>query len=488
MDNKEFQNRLNGMIDEIRARYAVPSLLLSVHRAGETFFCGGGLADIGRGLSADENTVYAIASSTKSFTATALALLCDEGALDLDAPVRRYLPDFEMYDPYMTAHLTARDALSHRTGLPRHDAMWHNARDLPIAEVVRRLRYLPPAFEPRTRMCYQNLMYTLGSLLIERTAGMRWQDFVSARLLRPLGMDRTFPDCADWRGRVPNQAEPYHLVGGRPVRMPFRDMTQLAGCGCLASTVRDLDRWMQFHLGGGVFAGQRLLSARMADQLHRPQMVIRPYEMEDYDFPEIDFTAYGLGFFIESYRGHKLVHHGGTIDGYKSIIGFYPEANVCFSALSNLNADWNQHLAALGYAIGDLAFGLEPIDWVGRFRSFIEDSRRLDAEQERAAERRFRAAPPAAAELADCAGQYEHPAYGTLGVEARDGALTARFFFRELPLIPAEDGAFLLDARAEDKGYIPLRFRRGADGRVDAAEAALETMCAAPVTFAKVSG
>ena len=134
--------------------------MVSVFKDGEAFFCGGGLSNVEQNLPADENTIYAIASASKAFIATALCILCDDGKLDLDKPVKTYLPDFEMYDPYMTTHLTVRDALGHRSGLPRHDIMWLNDRDVTIYDIVHRLRYLPPAFEPRARMHYQNMMFT----------------------------------------------------------------------------------------------------------------------------------------------------------------------------------------------------------------------------------------------------------------------------------------------------------------------------------------
>ena len=219
-------------------------------------------------MPADENTIYAIASASKAFIATAVCILCDEGKCDLDKPVKAYLPDFEMYDSYMTEHLTVRDALGHRSGLPRHDIMWLNDRDITIYDVVHRLRYLPPAFEPRARMHYQNLMFTLATVLTEKLSGQRWQDFVTERILKPLGMTRTYLNASDYRGKVPNQAEPYQYRGGQLERMAYNDISHLGSCGCISSTVHDLDRWARLQLGRGQFEGKRVFSEKMADQLH----------------------------------------------------------------------------------------------------------------------------------------------------------------------------------------------------------------------------
>ncbi len=475
MQNQEMQKRLNEIIAGIREKYHVPSIMVSVHRDGETFYCGGGLANVEEKLPADENTIYAIASASKAFIATALCILCDEGKLELDKPVKTYLPDFEMYDSYMTEHLTVRDALGHRSGLPRHDILWLNDRDITIYDIVHRLRYLPPAFEPRARMHYQNLMFTLASVLTEKLSGMSWQDFVTERILKPLGMTRTYPNASDYRGKVPNQAEPYRWKDGRLEHMQYNDISHLGSCGGISSTVHDLDKWAQLHLNRGVFEGKRIFSEKMADQLHCPQMIIKPGEMVAYSFDEVDFTCYGQGWFIESYRGHKLVHHGGTIDGFKSLVGFLPRDGVGFSVLTNLNR--NQSPAALGYIIADLALGLSEIDWAGRFWEFMEKTLAEGEEQTRAIEESLRKAPAQAHENAAYAGEYSHPAYGRLSVREENGALVIHALCKDYSLLPAGYDLFCIDGRGDGYGYIPVRFNYDLTGGIVSLSAALEPMC-----------
>ena len=482
MTNEQMKQRLDGIIEGIRESYHVPSIMVSVHRGGETFYCGGGLADVEKGLAADENTIYAIASASKAFIATSLCILCDEGKLELDKPVKTYLPDFEMYDSYMTEHLTVRDALGHRSGLPRHDFMWLNDRDITIYDIVHRLRYLPPAFEPRARMHYQNLMFTLASVLTEKLSGMSWQQFIKTRILDPLGMTRTYPNASDYRGKVPNQAEPYGWKDGALVHMAYNDISHLGSCGGISSTVHDLDKWAQLHLGRGVFEGKRIFSEHMADQLHCPQMIVKPGEMFAYDFDEVDFTSYGQGWFIESYRGHKFVHHGGTIDGFKSLVGFVPGGDVCFSVLTNLNR--NQSPAALGYCIIDLALGLSEIDWPGRFLEFMNGTQDEGAKQEREMRRRIETAAPQARANAEYEGDFLHPAYGHIRVFEKDGALQAHILCRDLPMYCLGHDLWCVDACAAGSGIIPVRFESSLAGDICALSAPLEPMCS-PIVFEK---
>lgn len=485
MTNLQIKEALDALIANMREAYHVPSIMMSVCRNGETFFCGGGLANVEQNLPATPDTVYAIASASKAFIATSLCILCDEGKLALDRPVRAYLPEFTMYDACMSDHLTVCDALSHRSGLPRHDLMWLNQPELNIHEIIERLRYLPLAFEPRTRMHYQNHMFTLASVLVERVSGMPWQRFVETRIFAPLGMKSSYAVSALYRDKIENQSEPYAWRSGALCRLRFNNIENVGCAGSISSTVRDLARWSALQLGRGTLDGVRIYSEEMADRLHCPQMIIKKGEMFPYDFPEIDFTSYGMGWFIESYRGHKLVHHGGTIDGYKSLVGFLPREGVSFAVLTNLER--NQTPAALGYALCDLALGLEPIDWAQRFLSFMNDAGAAGARQLEACRAAIAAAPPAAHKNAQYAGVYEHPGYGRVVVEEQDGALAIKMLSGVFALRGTGADRFLVDASVEYGQMIPARFGDTLENEIDTLDLQLEEMIPGyMVTFRKL--
>lgn len=470
MTNPELQKKLNAVIEEMKATWHIPSIMMSVTRKGETFYCGGGVADLTTGAAADEHTLYAIASASKAFIATAVCMLVDEGKLRLDQPVKELLPDFEMFDPYMTEHLTMRDAMSHRSGLPRHDLTWYLQPHLNIRQLVHNLRYMPPAYEPRTRMHYQNHMFTLATLLVEEISGMPWNAFVETRILKPLGMERTYCLPAQFRGTADNVAQPYAYMGGEVRPMAYADISGVGCAGCITSTVHDLAIWARLQAGEGELEGVRYFSKERAADLHTPQMIIKPGEMSDMAFAEVSYTAYGLGWFIESYRGHTLVHHGGTIDGFKSIVGYLPGEEVSFAVLTNLER--NQSPMALTYALCDLALGLEPFDWTAKMGAELKRLAELSAGK---AKNILADLDPSAAFAqpaeAYC-GTYTHGAYGCIKVAAGEKGPQVTLGRFTLPLIPAGNEAFVIDTGL--LGVLPGRFVFDADGKVSGLEAGLE--------------
>ena len=469
------EQKLNQIIETLRKDFNVPSIMVSVHKDGKSFFCGGGLADVENNYTATPDTIYAIASSSKAFIATALCILADENKLSLDDTVKKHLPDFEMNDEYMTTHLTIRDALGHRSGLPRHDLTWLNNPHITIYEIIRRLKYLPVAFPPRSRMHYQNHMFALASVLVEKISGKKWNDFVKEKILDPLGMTSTYTGAAEYRQKnLKTASEPYNLEEGKIKKVPFNNLDNMGCAGCMSSTVRDLDKWARLQLGSGEFEGIRIYSEEMAKNLHNPQMIIKPKEMFPYEFEEINFTSYGQGWFIENYRGHKLVHHGGTIDGYKSLVGFLPNDGVAFSILTNLNQ--NQTPMAIGYSICDLALSLSEIDWGKRFLDFMnkstEEAEKIANEFKKKAEN---TAPPTHP-LEEYAGTYEHEGYGALNIAFEENALFVKVIGERLAITPMGYNNFYVDF-PRHKICIPLKFDYDAEGKICKLFAKLDQIC-----------
>jgi len=446
MTNAEMKKRLDQVIEEMRSTWHVPSIMLSVTRGGETFYCGGGIADIRTGAPVNEHSIYAIASASKAFIATAICMLVDEGRLSLDQPVKELLPDFEMFDPYMTEHLTMRDAMSHRSGLPRHDLTWYLHPEFTMRDLVHKLRYMPPAYEPRTRMHYQNHMFTLATVVVEEISGMPWHTFVEARILRPLGMTRTYCLPAQFRDTADNIAQPHAYMNGEIISIPYADISGVGCAGCISSTVHDLAIWARLQAGEGELDGVRYFSKERAADLHTPQMIIKPGEMSDMTFPEVTHTAYGLGWFIESYRGHTLVHHGGTIDGYKSIVGYLPGEDVSFAVLSN--RERNQSPMALAYAVCDLALGLEPLDWTAKMGAELERMAALSKEKDKAMLEAVPAGAAFARPLSVYCGDYTHGAYDLVRVTLAEDKLQITLGPVRLDMIPAGGDSFVINTGA----------------------------------------
>lgn len=318
----ELSDDFASLVRRLMARDQIPGVAVGVVERGQLVYARGfGYRDVENHLPMTPNTLFPLGSASKAFTATAIALLADEGRIALDAPVRNYLPDFSLEDPVASATLTTRDLLTHKSGLPRHDFFWYQApfsRD----ELYRRLRFLEPSGPPRTRWRYNSLMFVVAGRIVERVSGESWESFVQARLLVPLNMRRTLlsPEAMEADS---DHASPYALREGRAQRIPMlKRLSAIAPAGAVQSSVRDLARWLTFH----ATRSPALLGQGMWRELHRPQA-----KMPASDQPEVQHPYYALGWVHESYRGHPLVFHNGAIDGFTVHLGFLPESVPCKS-------------------------------------------------------------------------------------------------------------------------------------------------------------
>jgi CubicO group peptidase (beta-lactamase class C family) len=233
MPNSERLARFDPLVTEVMAEWRIPGLAMAVLRRDEppALRCWG-VCDIDTGAPVTTDTVFPICSVTKSFTATALALLVDEGKLEWDRPVREYLPEFRLRDPVATDQATLRDLLTHRTGLPRHDWV-HMAGHLDNAGMLEALRHLEPSKPFRSAYQYNNLMYLVARLVLERVSGQRWEDFLRTRILLQLGMERATTSLEDMLAQHQDCAMPHLTIDDALRRIPVRPInTRPAGGIC----------------------------------------------------------------------------------------------------------------------------------------------------------------------------------------------------------------------------------------------------------------
>jgi CubicO group peptidase (beta-lactamase class C family) len=411
---------------EVMAEWQVPGLAVAAVKDGEIVLSRTyGFRDPERGLPVTSRTLFALGSVTKTFTATGLAILAEEGRLDWDRPLRDYLPDFALMDPEASRRITPRDLVSHRSGLPRHDVLWY-AEAFDRAELLRRIRYLRPTKALGEAFQYQNLMFMVAGILAGRLSGTTWEAFTRRRLLAPLGMTGTRLSLGGFLS-APEIALPYFPGEDGREAIAFRNTDEIAPAGAIYSNLEDMVRYLRFHMGGGRLDGRRLLSQAGAAALRRLQVRLIPTGAPG----ETATEGYGLGFYLARYRGHRVVRHGGAIDGYLARLSFMPEEGLGLVVLSNLSGG-NPVPRLVAYNLYDRLLGLDTLPWAERRRA--ADRRRaaaaVPAEQER---------PPPDARpraLAAYAGRYRHPAYGDLRIVVRDGVLAGRFNdigFRLLP-------------------------------------------------------
>ncbi|MGH9941412.1 MAG: serine hydrolase [Pyrinomonadaceae bacterium] len=405
--------------------WEVPGVAIAVVKGDQVVFAKGyGVRKLGDPTPVNERTLFAIGSSSKAFTAASVAMLADEGKLKWDDPATKYLPGFELYDPYVTRELTVRDLLSHRSGLERGDLLWYgteNDRD----EILRRARFLKPTWSLRSTFGYQNLMYLAAGQLVAKVSGKSWDDFIRQRLFTPLGMTASGTSIRDL-ANSDNVASPHAEIEDKMTVVPWRNIDNIAPAGSINSNVVDMAQWVRLQLGQGSFQNQRLISSGAVKEMHTSQTVMRVEPPFSLLYPEAHFLNYGLGWFLSDYRGRLLVEHGGAIDGMRAQVAMIPEEKLGLVILTNRNGTTLP--VALMFKIFDAYLVAAPQrDWsadlLKTIKSFEAQGEAAAKKQE--AERITGTQPTHAPEK--YAGTYKNDLYGEVKVTRENGKLNFRF-------------------------------------------------------------
>jgi len=364
---EELQQKLGDLrqfIDTTMFVWKVPGVSIAIVRDGDVILSEGfGLRNVADSLPLTPQTLLAIGSSTKAFTTMVLGMLVDDGLVAWDEPVVTYLPAFRLKDEYITSRFTVRDLVTHRSGLPRHDLMWYGS-DFTRQEIFERLQYLEFSEDFRTTFQYQNLMYMTAGLLAGEVAGSSWEDLVTERILQPLGMTATDLSVTQMQA-TDDFALGYSEEEDTLTLTPFRNIDAMAPAGAVNSNADDMAKWLQLLLKKGKYNETTLISEPAFTEMYSPQIPIgRPGTHTERLMP-----SYGMGWFIEAYRGHYRVHHGGNIDGFSALVSFMPYDEFGIVVLVNKSASPLPRLVTL-YAT-DLLLNLEPVDFHGRARTAV---------------------------------------------------------------------------------------------------------------------
>lgn len=445
-----------------------PALGVAVVRDGQTILSRGyGVKRQDQAARADEHTLFAIASNTKNVTAAALAILVDEGKVKWDEPVRTYLPDFRLSDPWITDHITIRDTLSHRAGfgLGAGDLLFWPNSDRTRAEVVAQAAFVPIENGFRAEYDYCNLMFVVAGAVIEAVSGQSWEAFVQSRILDKVGMRETVPlaRLAD----AAKSALPHGRIGP-PLRyqgemQPIADSIvevwnwdSAAAAGGICATPTDWAKWIAVRLNEGKLPdGSRLFSEEAAREMWKPNIIVSNSGGPTAELPNRAIAStYAMGFQVQDYRGERLISHGGGSPGGISATVLIPGRKTGFCIFSN--AEESFLLRALRSGISDLCMGKVDIDWIAdskrREKEGIEKSLAAAAE----IDAKQRAGAAASMPLEAYAGTWRDPWYGDIIVSQRDGGLWLDFTHTPAlkgPLEPYDGETFRTrfpDKREED--------------------------------------
>ncbi|HKQ36909.1 MAG TPA: serine hydrolase [Verrucomicrobiae bacterium] len=411
----------DGFVEGVIKDWNVPGLAVGVVQSNQTIYAKGfGYRDLQRKLPVTSNTLFAIGSTTKAYTCALLGILSDEGKLDWDTPVRQYIPEFRLRDPHATELTTPRDLVTHRTGLPRHDAVWYNNNSLTRREIVQRLAYLEPSHTFRQKFQYNNMMYVAAGHLIETVTGQSWEENIRRRIFVPLGMTNSNFSVRDSQ-KATDFALPYRQKDDVPKEIPFRNIDLVGPAGSINSSITEMIRWLRLNVDQGKFAGQQIIKAGTLADIHSPQMATGA----TVERPDISQATYCLGWGIETYRGHRLLAHGGGIDGFITQVAILPDDGLGVVVFANMEGT-SSCTVVLKHAI-DRVLGLPPVDWRGEMLEKVKKGKETDKEAKANKSLAQKSGTQPSHSLGDYAGEFEHPGYGRLQIKLREEKLDALF-------------------------------------------------------------
>ena len=410
--------------------FEVPGISVAIVKDGKVLVTKGyGVRKLGEATAVDENTLFGIGSNTKAFTTACLAMLVDEGKIAWDDRVYQRLPEFQMYDPYVSHEMTIRDLLTHRSGmgLGEGDLLFWPHSTYTRAEIIHQLRYMRAASSFRSRFAYDNLLYMTAGQIIPAVTGISWDDFVRQRIFTPLGMTNTNVSNAAFR---PGEdfAHPHSIVDSKLQAIPFVTLDNAGPAGSINSSAADMAKWVMLQLNHGKLPDRdsRLFSEAQSREMWTPQTIL---PISDAPAPlaalKANFADYALGWMVRDYHGHKLVTHTGGVAGFVSRVMLAPDENLGVVILTN--AEQGGAFDSILYHVLDHYFGLPSTDWIAAFKSARDQQLKdaADIEQRQSTQRNTNSHP--SLPLEKYAGSYEDAWYGPATIRMENGKLVLSF-------------------------------------------------------------
>lgn len=377
------QNIDLSMVDEAVEKtletFNVPGIAVGIVHNDEVVLAKGyGIANINTGEKVNSSTNFGIASNSKAFTTTAIALLIDQGKINWDDRVKKYIPEFKMYNDYVTENFTIRDLVVHRSGLGlgAGDLMvWPDGHDFTPDDIIQNIQHLKPVSDFRTKYDYNNLLYIIAGVVIERVSGKSWTDFIEENFIQPLNMNRTAASWNTLKDRS-NVIVPHVPIDGELKVVDRYTNSIFDAAAGLYSNIDDLIHWVKFQLNyGKTEDGRQLVSEEQMKQLSTPQTLQPNRTTEPYNTL---FRAYGLGFQLQDMNGKLEVSHTGGLEGIVTQIIMYPQLNLGIIVLTNQQS--GAAFMSISNTIKDFYLGLPEKDWVEHYSELIA-KRQGDADQ-----------------------------------------------------------------------------------------------------------
>ncbi|HUQ96207.1 MAG TPA: serine hydrolase [Chitinophagaceae bacterium] len=384
---------------------------------------GFGYRDVEKGLPVTPTTLFAIGSCTKAFTASLMGLLQRENKVDFDKPAHLYLPALSFYNDAMNNSITLRDMMSHRTGLPRHDASWYFFNTASRDSIIQRIHYQEPNAGVRDKWQYNNFMFTAQGAIAEKLTAKTWEENIKEIFFTPLGMTASDFSVVDMQKNV-DAALGYRVKNDSVIKkLPYYNINAMGPAGSINSNVTDMAAWVTTWINGGKYKGAEIIPPAYVTEAMTAQAIVGG-GLPSKEKPDVFFSTYGFGWFLSSYRGHYRVEHGGNIDGFSASTAFFPTDSIGIVVLCN--QDGSSVPSIVRNMLSDRLLKLPPYNWSADLKTARDKAKAAEGEAKKTRTAATKKDTKPTHALKEYEGQYMQPGYGTIHVFQRNDSLFAR--------------------------------------------------------------
>lgn len=469
----------------LKDNYAAGVAVAVVEKNKVIFSKGFGYRDIANKLPVTDTTQFAIGSCTKAFTASLIGILQKEKEIDLDKPFTSYLKDFKFYSPELTQQITLRDMMSHRTGLPRHDLSWFVDPDT-RENLTKRIEFMEPSAPLRQTWQYNNFMYLLQGVLTEKLTGKSWESNVESKIFSKLGMGRS-NFSVKTMATYKEPALGYNVVKDSIIHnTPYYEIDGMGPAGSINSTVLDMSQWLKVWINGGKLDTVQIIPSSFVTEATSSQMIIGP-GLPNTEKPDVQFSNYGFGWMLSSYKGHYRVEHGGNITGFSASTCFFPTDSIGIVVLAN--QDGSKVPSIVRNTIADRVLGIKYFDWNADALKSAKKAKEIAQKAEKASTSNQVLQTTTSHALNDYTGAYSNSAYGKFEVIQKGDSLFAKLKNEKWWLGQFHYDIFRPYETSEgidstEKSPIRFQFNTGLNGEIESASIFnFEPTIPAPIVF-----
>ena len=470
--------RLDGIDAKLQAiltEWKVAGLAVAVVEKNKVVYAKGfGYRDYENKKPVTANTLFAIGSCTKAFTAGLLGILRNENKVSFDEKPSTYVPELRFFNEEMNANITVKDLMCHRTGLPRHDYSWFYFNTDSRDSLIRRIQFQEPSFGVRKQWQYNNFMFLVQGVIAEKITGERWEKNISERFFKPLGMNTSNLSIVE----LEKSAEPsFGYDGGKKgdeiAKTDYYHIRGMAPAGAINSSVNEMSNWVSTWIHGGKFNGKEIIPAAYVSEAMSSQMVVNS-TLPSKEHPDLQFANYGYGWLMASYKQHYRVEHGGNINGFSASTCIFPSDSLGIIVL--VNQDGSLVPSIVRNIIADRMLGLTQTDWSKELKVTVEKNKKQEEETNAKAKSGMKKGTRPSHLTEEMEGDYSHPGYGKFKISISHDSVfasmgTYQYWLKHYHydvFQPFELTNHKIDTAKENNTR--LNFRTGVNGEIESVE------------------